>query len=170
MGLTMAGLVALAGSTAATSLAWLVVVLGVMGFGFALFSSPNINCVMSAVTPRDYGLAAGVQSTMRVLGQMTSMAVTMLLFALLIGAVEIDAQRLPAFLQTFRLAYLIFAGLCALGILASLARGPGQPPRAAPPTVAAPPTTATAGPRAAPVLPPAGNAPASSLPSGDDHG
>ncbi len=126
MGLTMTGLALLASCTPETSLVLLVLVLCLMGFGFALFSSPNINCVMGSVAPRDYGLASGTQSTMRVLGQLTSMAVTMLLFAVLIGAVEIDAGRLPVFLQAFRMAYLIFAVLCAFGILASLARGPGH--------------------------------------------
>ncbi|NLI78087.1 MAG: MFS transporter [Candidatus Riflebacteria bacterium] len=127
MGLTGLGLLLLSGCTAATSREWLGGVLAMMGVGFALFSSPNINCVMGSVEPQHYGLASGVQSTMRVLGQMASMAVTMLLFSLMIGTTRIEAGQLPAFQAVFRLAYRIFFALCCLGVVASLARGPARP-------------------------------------------
>ena len=95
----------------------------VLGFGFALFSSPNMNAIMSSVEPRFYGLASGAVSSMRLLGQMVSMGLATLVFSLYIGRVKITPEHYPAFLKSVDTAFMIFAVVCALGILASLARG-----------------------------------------------
>lgn len=106
-----------------TSLGFVIVGLVVLGFGFALFSSPNTHAVMGAVPPPYYGAASGVLGTMRVVGQVVSMAVVMLIVTLVIGHVRIGAENAHAFLRCQRLAFAIFAGLCLLGVLASLVRG-----------------------------------------------
>lgn len=128
MGITMLSLGGLSFSTPSTPVGLLMAVLGAMGFGFALFSSPNINCVMGAVERKDLGVAAGIQGTMRVLGQMASMAITMMIFSMLLGTVRIEAGQVPAFLDAFRTSYRVFTGLCLVGVLASLARGPRAQP------------------------------------------
>ncbi len=106
-----------------TSIVFLVPVLALLGLGFALFSSPNTNTIMSSVEPQHYGLASATLATMRTAGQMFSMAVAMLVFALVIGPVQITPDRYDAFLQATRLAFIIFAVLCVAGTFASLARG-----------------------------------------------
>jgi hypothetical protein len=78
---------------------------------------------MSSVQRRFYGVASGTAGTMRLVGQMLSMGVAMLLFALYIGRVEITPQAYPAFLTSIKTAFAIFAVLCVGGIFASLARG-----------------------------------------------
>ncbi|MBX6365886.1 MAG: MFS transporter [Gemmatimonadetes bacterium] len=123
MGLTAAGLLLLTRLSPATSTGHLLAILAVLGTGFALFSSPNTTAIMSAVEPRLYGVASGVLGTMRLLGQMLSMAAVLLLFSLLIGATRIAPARYPAFLHAARVAFGLFAALCALGIVASLRRG-----------------------------------------------
>jgi MFS family permease len=123
MALTAAGLVLLTFLGAATPLAAIVLVLLLLGAGFALFSSPNTNAVMSAVEKRYYGVASGTLGTMRLTGQMLSMAIVLLLFALHLGQAPITPDRFPQFLLSCRMAFGIFALLCFSGIFASLARG-----------------------------------------------
>ncbi|MFN2225763.1 MAG: MFS transporter, partial [Anaerolineae bacterium] len=97
--------------------------LAILGFGFALFSSPNMNAIMGSVERRFYGVASGMLATMRLMGQTFSQGIATLLFALYIGRVEIMPENYPLFLASARTAFLIFAVLCVLGIFASLARG-----------------------------------------------
>ncbi|MGB2854782.1 MAG: hypothetical protein WBC55_10070 [Dehalococcoidia bacterium] len=72
---------------------------------------------------RFYGVAAGTVSTMRLLGQMLSMGLAMLIFAVVIGRVEITPEYYSQFLSGVRIAFIISAALCFGGIFASLARG-----------------------------------------------
>ncbi|ADC66035.1 drug resistance transporter, EmrB/QacA subfamily [Ferroglobus placidus DSM 10642] len=94
-----------------------------MGFGFALFSSPNTNAIMSSVDRKFYGVASAILSTMRVLGQTMSMAVVMLVFAAFLGEVEITPEVYPTFIKSVQVCFIIFAILCLFGVFASLARG-----------------------------------------------
>jgi MFS family permease len=123
MALTAIGLLALVFVGAATPVWAIIACLVLLGFGFALFSSPNINAIMSSVERRFYGVASGTSGTMRLVGQMLSMGIALLLFSLYIGRVEITPQAYPAFLMSIKTAFAVFALLCMGGILASLARG-----------------------------------------------
>jgi hypothetical protein len=60
---------------------------------------------------------------MRQVGMMMSMGITMLVFAVRIGRVEITPEHYSAFLESMTIAFLIFSVLCFGGIFASLARG-----------------------------------------------
>ncbi len=78
---------------------------------------------MSSVDRKSYGVASGMLGTMRLTGQMFSLAIVLLLFALYIGRVQITPPYYPAFLTSMRMAFIISAALCFLGIFASIARG-----------------------------------------------
>lgn len=54
-----------------------------------MFSSPNMSAIMGSVEKRFLGIASGTVGTMRLLGQMTSMAVAMVVFSIFIGREEI---------------------------------------------------------------------------------
>jgi EmrB/QacA subfamily drug resistance transporter len=123
MGFTVAGLSLLTFLHENTGLEFILTSLFLLGVGFALFSSPNTNAVMSSVEKAFLGVASGTLATMRVIGQMLSMGIATLLFAVYIGRVQITAASYPAFLQSARTAFFIFAALCFGGIFASLARG-----------------------------------------------
>ncbi len=123
MTLTALGLFLLAFLHKDTSLRFIVADLILLGLGFALFSSPNINAVMSCVEKRYYGVAAGTLATMRLTGQMFSMGIAMLIFAIHIGHTQITPEYYPHFLASTKTAFLFFGILCSVGILASLARG-----------------------------------------------
>jgi len=123
MGFTTVGLGLLIFLNQNTGLSYILVSLAILGLGFALFSSPNSNAVMSSVEKKFYGVASGTLGTMRLTGQMFSLGIAMLLFALYIGPVEITPQYYPAFLESVRTASIIFTALCCGGIFASWARG-----------------------------------------------
>jgi EmrB/QacA subfamily drug resistance transporter len=123
MGVTALALVLLTRIGAATGLGVIVACLLLLGFGFALFSSPNMNAIMSSVEKRYYGVASGSVATMRLLGQMLSLGIVTLMFALMIGRVPITPERHPAFLISVRYALFIFVGLCLGGIYFSFSRG-----------------------------------------------
>ncbi len=127
MGFTAAGLFLMILVGPATPIWAIVVRLVLLGFGFALFSSPNMNAIMGSVEKRFYGVASGMLGTMRLTGQMLSQGIATLLFALYIGQVEISPAVYPLFLNSVRTAFIIFAGLCVAGIFASLARGKIRP-------------------------------------------
>jgi len=106
-----------------TTLEFVVASLTLLGFGLALFSSPNTNAVMSSVERRLYGVASATLGTMRLTGQMLSMGIAMLIFAIYIGKIQITPQYYSLFLTSIKTAFIIFAVLCFVGIFASLARG-----------------------------------------------
>ena len=106
-----------------TPLSLIIANLIVLGFGFALFSSPNTNAVMSSVDKRSYGVASATLGTMRLTGQMLSMGIVMILFALQMGRVKLSPEYYPEFLRSMSLAFIIYSILCTAGVFASLARG-----------------------------------------------
>jgi len=123
MALTVVGLALLSLLSATTALGFVVVSLILLGLGFALFSSPNTNAVMSAVERRWYGVASSTLATMRLVGNMLSMGITMLIFSVFIGRVQITPEHYALFLTSARTIFAIFALLCLGGVFASLARG-----------------------------------------------
>lgn len=123
MGLTVVGLVLLYRIGPTTAFPFIVGVLALLGFGFALFSSPNTNAIMSAVNRSYYGVASATLATMRLTGQMLSMGIVMLILATTMGAQKVTTETAPLFLTSAHVAFGTFAILCFLGIFASLARG-----------------------------------------------
>jgi EmrB/QacA subfamily drug resistance transporter len=123
MGLTVIGLAAFVLLKADTALWFVVAFLALHGLGFALFSSPNTNAVMGSVEKRHYGVASGIASTMRLMGNSFSVATVMFVFALYIGPDQIITTSQSAFLKSMKIIFAIFALLCFGGIFASLARG-----------------------------------------------
>lgn len=109
-----------------TSLGFIIASLILIGFGFGFFASPNTNAIMSSVNQRFYGVASATLATMRQVGMSFSMGITMLLFAIYIGRVEITPEYYPLFLSSTKIAFIIFTALCSGGIFASLVRGKTQ--------------------------------------------
>jgi EmrB/QacA subfamily drug resistance transporter len=123
MALTTIGLSIFIFVNAQTPLNLIIGNLILMGFGFALFSSPNTNAVMSSVPNTAYGVASATLATMRQVGMVLSMGIAMLMFTLYIGRVQITPEYYSLFQQSMKTAFIIFAILCFGGIFASLARG-----------------------------------------------
>jgi EmrB/QacA subfamily drug resistance transporter len=113
----------LASFDAETTLVFVIMTLGLLGLGFAFFSSPNMNAIMSSVEDRLHGVASSMVATVRLLGQMFSIGIAMLTFAIYMGQVEISPPLYPFLLKAIKTACTIFGILCVAGVFASLARG-----------------------------------------------
>lgn len=123
MALTTLGLIVFSLITINTPI-WLVIVnLCLLGTGFALFSSPNSNAVMSSVEKRFYGVASATLGTMRLTGQAVSMAIVTLILVYYVGNVGLSPLYSELLISSARLAFIVFSVLCFVGIFASLARG-----------------------------------------------
>jgi EmrB/QacA subfamily drug resistance transporter len=122
MGITAAGLILLCFFRETTPTYAVVLLLILMGIGFGLFSSPNSNAIMSSVEKRHLGVASGVVGTMRMVGQMMSMGIAMMLISLYIGKQPINPSTYPGLISAMRTGFLIFSVLSVFGIFASLAR------------------------------------------------
>jgi len=121
--LTTMGLVLFIFLNQDSSVPFLLTGLVILGIGFGLFSSPNTNAIMGSVDKRFYGLASGAVGTMRLLGMMISMGMATVVFALLIGRVEISETNYPALIKSIRILFFLFSTLCFGGIFASMVRG-----------------------------------------------
>jgi predicted MFS family arabinose efflux permease len=123
MVLNTVGLVLFIFLTKETPLKFIIGNLVLVGFGYALFVSPNTNAIMSSAPKTAYGVASAVLGTMRQVGIVLSMGIAMLMFALYMGRVEITPEYYLLFQQSMKTSFTIFAVLCFGGIFASLARG-----------------------------------------------
>jgi EmrB/QacA subfamily drug resistance transporter len=123
MALTAAGLFLFTFLNGNTPIGFIIGSLAFLGFGFAIFVSPNTNAVMSSVEERFYGMASGTLGTMRMAGMVFSMGVTILIFSIYLGEVQITPENYPIFLRCMKISFTFLAVLCCGGIFASLARG-----------------------------------------------
>jgi hypothetical protein len=125
MGMTMCtvGLAAFSFLSPATPIMMIVLVLIWVGLGFALFSSPNMNTIMSSVNKTQYGLASGTAATMRVIGQITSMTIATLFFAAILGNQAIETVPDYLFLKAVKWGFISFSLISVAGIYFSYNRG-----------------------------------------------
>jgi len=123
MALTTLALIPLVFLNSNTAIWTIILYLLILGLGFGLFSSPNVNAIMSSVEKKSYGVASATLATMRLIGQTSSMVIVTLIFALYMGQVAITPENYLLFLASLKPAFAIFSGLCFIGIFASLARG-----------------------------------------------
>ena len=120
MAITMFGLIPFVFLNEQTNVLIVVASLVALGFGLSVFSSPNTNAIMSSVEKRLYGVASSTLGTMRLTGQMLSLGITMIIFAVFIGRVEVVPEVYSALTGSINIAFIVFSGLCLVGILASL--------------------------------------------------
>lgn len=123
MGMSSLGLLLLTFLGRDGAILYVILCLVCLGIGFALFSSPNMNAIMGSVAPHHYGIASGAVGAMRLIGQMCSMAIALVVFALVLGSHGEQGGNHPALPQALTICFGIFSILCGVGIVFSLARG-----------------------------------------------
>jgi MFS family permease len=129
-----AGLLGLTTIVASTPYSVLAVYMILMGGGSGLFSSPNVNALMSTVPPRQRGSASGINVLVGNTGQMLSIA---LAFPLVLSRIPQDVmfrvflygggmadmpEALLAFEQGVHEAFLVSFGITLVAALASALR------------------------------------------------
>jgi len=117
------GLLILTFVSAESPIIQVLMALSFMGIGFALFSSPNTNSVMGSVQSKELGIASATVGTMRTLGQVSSMALALLLSTLAGGATAERSINHPGSELAMHLSFSVSTLICLSGALASFVRG-----------------------------------------------
>ena len=103
-----------------TPLEFLILSMIIYGVAFGLFSPPNTNVIMSSVPPKDTSVASAAVSTMRTVGQAMSIGILTLVFAFVMGNVEIVEQNYPLLISSCQITCIICVVLCIASVFASL--------------------------------------------------
>ena len=122
MGLCAVALVMLALLPEKSPTAYIIAVLCLAGLGFAMFSSPNNNAIMSCVHPSDYGVANSIIATMRTYGQSSGMAVLNIVTGVVLEKGTYEGASAAVLMKMIHLSFFVFAIVCLAGIGCSMAR------------------------------------------------
>jgi len=118
------GLLMLSFLSQETSILVPVLALILVGVGQAMFSSPTTRIFMGSVDSKIYGMASSAFSTMIYLGQTLSLALMLFIFAIYLGQVEINTSNYQVFLDSMRMAFLVFSIISGLALVFSILVGP----------------------------------------------
>jgi MFS family permease len=119
MGVTGIGLALFTFLESSTSITFIMLNLALIGIGFAFFSSPNTNLLMSSVSNKDHGVASSMLATMRQLGMITSTIIATSVIAYFIKGVEISEAPIPLLVSGINQSFAISAFLCLIGMILS---------------------------------------------------
>ncbi len=103
-----------------TPIYFVIIAMILQGIGMGLFSSPNMNAIMSSVPPKDAPTASASQATMRTIGQTMSLGLLTLIFAWVMGNLELTPQYATLIVQSSQIICGICTAACILAIFASL--------------------------------------------------
>ena len=120
MGITTIALLILVFLTKDTPLYLIILAMVLQGIGVGLFSSPNTNAIMSSVPPKDAPTASASQATMRTIGQTMSLGLLTLIFAWIMGNLELAPQYAEMIVHASQIICTISLVACILAVFASL--------------------------------------------------
>ena len=106
--------------TGDTPLYIVVIAMILQGIGMGLFSSPNMNAIMSSVPPKDAPTASASQATMRTIGQTMSLGLSTLVFAWIMGTLPLATQYAGMIVSASQIICGICTAACILAVFASL--------------------------------------------------
>ena len=120
MSIATVALVILVFLDASTPLYLIVIAMVLQGVGMGLFTTPNTNAIMSSVPANETPNASAAQSAMRTIGQTMSLGLLTLIFAWIMGSLELSSQYAGMIVEASQLICIICTGICIIAILASL--------------------------------------------------
>ena len=120
IGIASIALLILTFLTADTPLYLVVLAMVLQGIGMGLLSSPNMNAIMSSVPPKDAPTASASQATMRTIGQTMSLGLLTLVFAWIMGNLQLAPQYAGMIVQSSQIICAICTAACILAVFASL--------------------------------------------------
>lgn len=120
IGIAAVALLILTFLTGDTPIYVVILAMILQGIGMGLFSSPNMNAIMSSVPPKDAPTASASQATMRTIGQTMSLGLLTLVFAWVMGNLELAPQYAGMIVQASQIICGICTVACVLAVFASL--------------------------------------------------
>ena len=121
--LTAVGLFILAFLTNTSSLGIIIMAMIAMGVGFAFFAPVNAHAIMGSIDERDYATGAGAHASVRLIGQLSSMAAVSIIFALIIGPTQINPEIYPELAVALKYCFGLAALACLPAYYYSINRG-----------------------------------------------
>jgi len=115
--MTVVGLAMLSFINPAMPIAIPILALVLLVAGVAFFQPPVYSTVIGAVERAMYGVASGLAETMRLLGMTVSMAVTIIIFALFFGSMEITGENIPRLLGSMQMLFRIYFALAVVSLV-----------------------------------------------------
>jgi len=97
--------------------------LAITGTGYALFSSPNKNAVMSSVKKEFQGDASGIANTFEQMGNIASISIAAMIITHFAGNTKISPDTLPSLLEGMHMVFLAMALIGIINIAICLKRG-----------------------------------------------
>ena len=116
MGITAAGIFIMTFIHEDFSIGLIIAALAIIGIGFAFFSSPNTNAIMSSVDRKDFSVASSILATGRTMGQSVSMGLVTVIVSVVVGNVTLKAAPPEDIILAIRVIFMVMAALCAIGI------------------------------------------------------
>jgi EmrB/QacA subfamily drug resistance transporter len=125
--LSSSGLFLCALLDSSSSFLFIILSLSLIGAGMAFCQSPLVRTSVSSVQKEMFGLASGMIETMRLIGMTLSIAITIIVFTVVIGNTHITPPIFPLFIRSFHIIFWIFVGISLCGLLVALTLKREQP-------------------------------------------
>ncbi len=108
---------------AATSQAYIILALLLLGMGFGLFSTPNNNAAMGSVPADRLSIGSALLNLARTMGNMFSMTLVVMLVNLVMGSAEITPEQYPDLLRVIKVSFALAFAYTLVAAHASYSRG-----------------------------------------------
>lgn len=106
-----------------TTIIMISTIAALAGGGFALFSSPNKNAIMSSVGTKDHGNASGLANTFEQTGNLISIGIAVAILTFITGGTTSASCTPDLLLKSMDLIFLILTVICLINIIIILIRG-----------------------------------------------
>ncbi len=103
-----------------TPLYIIILAMALQAFGTGLFSSPNLNAVMSSVDEKDAAYASAGQLTTRAIGQSMSLGLLTLVFSWIMGNLELSPIYSNMIVQSSQIIFAVCSIACVFAIITSI--------------------------------------------------
>ena len=105
---------------ASTSLWVIYLLFSSMGIGFAMFSSPNMNIIMSSVEKKYLSMASAITAELRSLGMVISLTLISIFISIYLGENQLSSAHSLAYLKAMHLSIISFVILMGSGVVISV--------------------------------------------------
>ena len=106
-----------------TSILVISVAAAITGAGFAMFSAPNKNAIMSSVKQEDHGNASGIANTFEQTGNLVSIGIAAAIMTRITGESASGSYTTDLVLKSTDIIFIILAVICLVNIAVILIRG-----------------------------------------------
>ncbi|MBQ6511942.1 MFS transporter [Methanobrevibacter sp.] len=103
-----------------TPLYIIILAMALQAFGTGLFSSPNLNAVMSSVDEKDAAFASAGQLATRAIGQSMSLGLLTLVFSWIMGNLELSPIYSNMIVQSSQIIFAVCSIACVFAIITSI--------------------------------------------------